>query len=600
MFIIPSKETKSFSQPNTGEVQGNIWSSFGLDLTRNRGRLQTARTLDVVDSLTSGYSAMLTPIAFAFYNFGSTLSSAPIFAAYAGKVWYGTDRPDQGWTTTIAGNEPNVTTKPLDVDMKVFNNSLYATTHGSGNHIIKRITTGGAWTDLNTIGSGNTPNLHILEVYANRLYWTQDDYKLFSMNTSETTATSGSFTLQLTGRNGHISWVKAGSNRIWIGWTSSDGTRGSVFEWDGVSENLYSKEYKIEAKGSCTCVIKNDIPYVLDTEGRLLAFNGSNFAEVARLPVTNSEYPLQYYIANTAQKLAHFNGSLLVNDQILFFINPLMSGTDSYIENCPAGIWEYDEKIGLYHKFGVSTNKIAESPVYDYGQEELVTSGALFDGFTSSSNASFASGRQGSVLFGANAYRTSSSQPYLIGIDNTVDDVKKSAYVVTPFMETSQVVDSWNKIVVKYKKLLNASDSVKVKYRTIKRDAQRIAVTWTSTTTFTTTDSNMANYVAGDEVEIVSGSGAGKVVNISSISFSTPTYTVTIDETISSLTGTGIVRLQKWINIPITQNELQYQQLQIPQYNKDIQLQIKVIFEWTSRGEMNEIIVSSNTDQSSK
>jgi hypothetical protein len=591
MITIPSKETKQLSQPNTGDTGGNLWGTFGIDLTSNKGRIKTTRTLDAVDSLNINFTTLKTPSAFAFFNPGGVYSSAKVFIAYGGRPWYGSSDPNTGWTNTVIGtNEPTSTT--TDVDMKVYNDKLYATTSDSK---LKRMATAGSWTDITTISTG----IHILEVYANRLYWTQDNNLIKSINTSEVVATTTN-TLLLSGRNGHISWMRAGSNRIWIGWTSNDGSRGSIFEWDGISENNYSREYKIESQGSCTCVIKNDIPYVLDLEGRLIAFNGSNFQEVARLPITNEEYPLKYTVNNSSQKLAHFNGSLLVNDQLLFLINPEMITSTRYIENCPPGIWEYADNIGLYHKYPVSTSLISESPVFDYGQEELISVGAIFDGSISETGVQFDPTRQGSVLFGARSYRTPTNSPHLIGISNNLDDKPKSSYIVTQWLESTQVEDVFKAIVVKYNKLLNESDLIKTKYRTYKRDSVLIGLTWTSTSTFTTNNAVMANYSIGDEVEISFGGASGKCVNITDITYSAPIYTVTVDESVTNVSGNSYAKLQKWNKLPNIQNTKQFASLTLPQYNKDTKIQFKVIMEFTGKNELEEIIIVNGTEQNAK
>lgn len=598
MYVIPSKENKKFSQPNTGDIGGNLWSTFNVNISKNKGRVLSTRTLAATRNTDEVTSTMKLPIAFAYFDYLN--SGEPLFIAYGAKM-FATTTPWTGWNAFGSTGEPNITTdKYADVDMKTFNGKLYATTTDISNHYLKRLSPIGAWTNIATIGSGDIADLHILEVYANRLYWTQDNYKIFSMNTAETTVTSGSYTLQLTGRNGHISWVKAGSNRIWIGWTSSDGSRGSVFEWDGQSENLYSKEYKIEAQGSCTCVIKNDIPYVLDVEGRLLEFNGSNFQEVARLPIANSDYPISNYIKNSGLKLTHFNGSLLLRDQMLFLVNPVLPRpVNRYLENCQAGIWEYTQESGLTHKYSVSSTKVGAS-VLEYGQQDLLEVGALFDGFTTNDTIEVTA-RQGQVLFGARSNQTGS--PFIIGIDNTLDDVKKSTYFITQWLESSQVEEVWKSIVIKYRKFLETSDKIKVKYRTIKDDYSLIGYSWTSATTFTVLSSvfpNIVNYNIGDEVEIMNGIGAGKCVNITNVTNVGTTYTVTIDEAITSATGSGYGKFQHWIKLQEVQNNVQFATLPLPQYNKDIQIQFKIIMETTGESEIHETIVVSGSEQNAK
>jgi hypothetical protein len=55
--------------------------------------------------------------------------------------------------------------------------------------------------------------------------------------------------------------------------------------------------------------------------------------------------------------------------------------------------------------------------------------------------------------------------------------------------------------------------------------------TWTSTTTFTTTQADMASAVVGDEIEILRGAAGGLLAHITEIVNNSGTYTVTIDET---------------------------------------------------------------------
>jgi len=597
MYVIPQKDTKKLIQPNTGDTGGNLWSTFNINLSKNKGRVLSTRALAAGKSTEEQLSTMKLPTAFAYFDYNNT--GEPLFIAYAAKM-FSTLTPWASWSAFTGTGEPNITTdKYADVDMKVFNGKLYATTTGTGSHYLTSLAPSGTWSNVATIGSGDTQNLHILCSFKDRLYFTRDNFKIHSMDYTETVATSGAYTVVSPILGGHISWMKEGSNKIWIGWTSNDGSRGSIFEWDGISI-VMSKEYKIEAQGSCTCVIKNDIPYILDVEGRLLAFNGSNFQEIARLPISNSDYPVSNYIQNSGVKLSHFNGSLLARDQLLFNINPVLPRLDRYLENCQAGIWEYSEDSGFTHKYAVSSTKVGD-PILEYGQEDLLSVGAMFDGFTTNDNITESTTRQGQILFGARSNQTSS--PFIIGIDNTLDDVKKSSYIITQWLESQQIDDVWKNIIIKYRKLLETSDKIKVKYRTVKIDAPLIGFAWTSTTTLTVNStiwSEIVNYDAGDEIEIMSGNGSGKCVNITNITNAGTTYTVTIDESITSASGSSLGKFQHWIKLPEIQNKTQFAQLPLPQYNKDTQIQVKVIMEFTGENELHEIIVVNSTETNAK
>lgn len=598
MFVIPSRETKKFAQPNKGDTSGSLWGTFNVDLSHKTGKLKTTKSVSVLSSANplTGASALRSISAFAYAKYDNQYK----FIAYSGKPWYGGTNPVSGWTNTVYAGEPtNDSTGPFMTDMKVFNGKAYVTTHETGNHKIMSLDTGtGGWSTVVTqIGTGNEANIHILETYGDRLYYTRDDYKIYSLNTSNVNATSGSYTLSLAGRNGHISWMKAGSNRIWIGWTSSDGSRGSIFEWDGQSENLYSKEYKIEAQGSCTCVIKDNIPYVLDTEGRLIVYNGSGFEEVARLPITGEDYPPVRYTQNTGAKLAHYNGSILINDSILFLIEPTLA-FKGLLDNCPGGIWEYNRENGFYHKYSPSRTFYTDTTDTDYGVSQISQVGALFDGFTTLDTVY--DGTVGGVVYGS-VLAAPSTTDYTIQSVSLSETSNTVGSITTAWLESQNVEDVFKSIVAKYKLFDNNNDKIKIRYRTTKTVYKNIGMTWTSSNTFTSTTASLADYAIGDEIFIKYGVGAGKYALITNITYSAPTYTVTIDENITGATGFAECQVQKWnVLSPNITKAKQFQVKTLPSANKDIMIQFRIIFDWKRSNEFNELMVINSSEQNAK
>lgn len=597
MFVIPSRETKKFTQVNAGDTSGALWGTFNVDLNDKTGRLKTTRSYSLFSNTDDAvYSSFRLVSSFAYVEYDNSYK----FIAYSQKPWYGGSTPVTGWTNTVYAGEPtNDSSGVYMTDMKVFNRKAYVTTHETGNHKIMYLDNGtGGWsTAVSNIGNGNAADIHILEPYGDRLYYTLSNYKVYSLSTSNVNATSGSYTLELPGRSGHISWMKAGSNRIWIGWTSSDGTRGSIFEWDGQSENLYSREHKIEAQGSCTCVLKNDIPHVLDTDGRIIAYNGSGFQEVARLPITGNAYTPSNYTQNTGAKLSHYNGSMLVNDSLLFFINPTLSSV-GLLDNCPGGIWEYNEKTGFNHKYSPSQNSYTDTTNKDYGVSQISQVGALFDGFTSVGTLSGSD--IGGILYGATIQAQSNTMYSIqsVSLDTNADS---TGNITTAWLESSNVEDVFKSIIAKYKLFDSDTDKIKIRYRTTKTPYISVGITWTSSTTFTSTDSGIADYVVGDEIFIKYGIGAGKNALITDISYSGSTYTITIDETITGATGSAECFIQRWnvISPNILKNR-QFESRSLPSANKDIMIQFKLIFEWKQSNEFNEIMIVNSSEQNAK
>lgn len=113
-------------------------------------------------------------------------------------------------------------------------------------------------------------------------------------------------------------------------------------------------------------------------------------------------------------------------------------------------------------------------------------------------------------------------------------------YFVTPKLSSIAIQDTYPMLTLKYRQL-GDDDKIVIKYRVTDRLGLPTTVesfaavgdrggTWTDTDTFTST-TDMSNVVAGDEIEIVAGVGAGVLAHVSSISESSGTYTVNLDET---------------------------------------------------------------------
>lgn len=593
MFVIPQKENKKFVQPNYGDTQGNLWGTFNVDLSKNTGRVRATRTETIFSESDDADFGL--PVAFAY--FGVTSASDPVFVAYADRIFIGGDEPIDTFTQDTLTNSPNDNGEVGD--MTVFNGKLYATEPTK----LKRLTSGAAsWADVATITSGGS---HQLCKYAQRLYFVDERLKVHSIDSAETVVTANDYTLDLTlFSSGNISWIVPGSNRIWIGVTSSTGGRGMIFEWDGVSVNAPNKFYTIEAQGSAGCAIWNDVPYVMDIEGRLLAFNGSGFEEVARLPLMQYDVLNSSYATSDSKKICHFNGIKYINDEILIAVNNETTGTLGGYENYPSGIYSYTKENGLTHKLAPSLTEINELTV-DYGQHVVNEMGAIFDATSRRSNAT---GNYASVMFGVELEGADGTNINAINVDviekSTNDEEHvRQGYILTPFLESSKVTQVWQKIILKYRKLLDTTDKLMVKYRTTK-DVPIVKqnVVFDDDTSFTA--NSFTGVEIGMEVEILNGNGAGAVAHVTAITDNGSDFTITLDNSIIGVTAGDIsdVRFQTWNQLPeITADDFQFKELPIPQYNKDTEMQFKIVMNWKKlQNELREVIVVNETDQHAK
>ena len=266
--------------------------------------------------------------------------------------------------------------------------------------------------------------------------------------------------------------------------------------------------------------------------------------------------------------------------------------TVEYLENIHSGIWEYDG-TSLYHKFSLSyrTRPDAGGSITDYGQITLNRVGGLAetpDLFGTSEVL------KGNFLAGAIAYGTSSISTglkYGIWTDNYYDDVEKSGFFSTVQIRASEIKEMWKKITALYD--ATTGFNFVVKYRVEKPAYTDFDITFTSTNTFTTSQTGLAK---GDEITIIQGKGSGRVAHISGRPVNNAgTYTVTLDETITGVTNgdTARARQENWIKLKaITKVNQKYEERLIS--DPDTLIELKVAMLCTGENTIDELILDNS------
>lgn len=453
----------------------------------------------------------------------------------------------------------------------------------------------------------------------NRLYYKSSANEVSSIGTDYVVARSGDYYISLGTTIGYISSLVATSQYIWIGTNrkntasspSDSGLFGSVVQWDGFSAGT-TNEYELNAAGVLAMTVYDDIPYVIDSEGRILKYTGTAFQEIARLPV--NRILLKNATRNptssdsTSGRFVHFNGfTSTKNNTLQVLINNLNEdATDSTSENIQSGIWELDLTTNNFtHRYSATLKPRSSSTVTDFGQNRVVNVGAIKQNTLMSDSTD---GRS-TLVAGFTYYTDASSTKSGIFIDSpaspsTDNEGQKRGYFVTTFFNSQEIQDKWSRLWVTFRRFLNSTDKIVFKYRLNEEDPIVATITWTSTTTFTTTTNVSAygptatgfNGTTGGEVEVLQGTGSGSCTHISSIINNGGTYTVTLDNPVTGVTGTAKARFQKWIKMfpEINGQVLSYGQMPIGDSNTRIQ--IKGVLEFTGDDEFHKFVLTSNED----
>lgn len=537
-MIIDIPKNNDFFQGGEGDLKGSLWSTFNMDFNRNFGKVQPSTRM-MWSSNTAEESNLEAP-AVAFADNG-----VRYVAVADDRVWRTTSLSTANSLWEEAGSTPTDMSDGSDV--KWFNDKFYVTADDN----IKSYN--GVSTFSSSLQALTGGASHNMTIFANRLYVQTNDTIVYSMDDTETFATSGSNTIDLvktTGFDQTITSMESVSDGIWIATLFTDHIDGEMILWDGETENTAANRFKIPS-GVLAMTIKDDRPYVLDGLGRLRVYDGTTFVEVARLPINNEQ--LVEFNSTNNDRFIHPNGMVATEKEILILINTTQEdSTLDSLERVPSGVWAYNKDNGFYHKWSPSNYQTSQSStsggtVVDYGMSEVSEVGALFLSQVSPSNTPDWND-QSDVLAGIKYYTDATTTSTGFFITDKDNDVIKSGYFTTTQIQAEQVRESWNMVHALYKQMDNATDKLVIKYKVVQDDPEYFTGTWSDDDTFTSTGS-MTNVVAGDEVEIVRGEGAGLCAHISSISEAGGTYTVNLDESISGMSGTLKFRTQKWKKI---------------------------------------------------
>lgn len=589
MIEIPNSNTKSLVQVNGSDVLGNFWSTFNIDLSENKGRIRLGKrmVLNTDTAVTTELAGI--PCAIKMYN-----NNNPLIFTITGQYLLASPLGyPSGISFTRHTNSATTFDERLS-DLEVYKNNLYATTATT----LEKLTTGTTWSTPSSALSGGTTHMMCVFPYQQLLYITDNTTKIYSWNGSALT-TSGTYALDLSSTNGEaITFIKAGNDRIWIGTQNQQGGNGSVYSWDGANATSV-KRYVLRSSGALACVVKDDVPYIVDANGDLLAWNGGTFTPLDSFNKSKNS-KLYVPLSSTNNRFIHPNGMTVQNNKILIFIDGKLYNnnlaTASSQERVPSGVWEWTPETGLIHKHSLQVNKLADT-ITGYGASRIVTPGALavvdYPDNTST--------RDGQIMLGAKYYTDATTSTYGIFYDNSFDTLQKAGYLVTQQIEASQITEQWAKIYAVYRQFLSSTDKIVMKYRTVEAEPTEFTGTWTSTTTFTTT-TNISSYWTsgtGGEVEVLAGVGAGRCSHITSIVNNAGTYTVTVDETYTGATGTFFGRVQSWIKLQprLTQSQTQdYSEWPISATSTWIQVKMWMLF--TGKNEVNKLLLVNKAQQS--
>jgi len=561
-FKIPPNNRKII-QTNKGDVFGNVNTSFGLDLRTNQGKFRSSRRMYInTDENESQAGSLQAAGAVNFVQYTNVNSN---------KAWYAaTD--DGGGTHPIRQNfvkDPDPTDSFANSeagaaefefegdDMVSFNGTVVCSGRDPNDNAkttLSQRSSGGTWTTdwLGGLSGGSTydrydsatpstikpTSLSVIDIGSELLCFGYDFNKVGTVTTGNT-PTQPRLTLDT---NQQVIRIINGSSRAWILCRNTEGREAFVYAWDGGNTNTIRK-YPIGSIGALAGEVINGVPYIVTADGAIVAYNGSGFKKVAALPTYAKQKYMKGYNAQDNTRFVHPKGTDIDNGRMMILIRSELEN-GGFDENTPSGIWEFDPQTGnLYCRYA-----LGNADGTDWGQWKISYAGGLVKTYHPNSR----------FLAGGKIYTDNSTTD--IGAIFNVDDEDNHthrSFFTTPELHTGDIQQVFSKLSAIYRKYKESDDEMIVKVRT-ERDPnypQENSITWSSSTEFTTTDSSFSNVSEGEEVTTVQGENSGTTAHIDSISLSSGTYTVTLDENIGSSSGSAKIHVNNFQKITVFDNQ---------------------------------------------
>ena len=507
-FTIPNSRGE-IRQVNSGDLFGELFETFNIDLTTSQGKIKTSKKLspvlleDTHIGTPAGFVDML-------------IWDGQFYVLTEDKAYRCSvdDDPTDpaNWSETIVGSydaDLSSTAVIFDGQMRISLNTNIARWNGSASYA------NNWWT--NDISGGaltaDVPHVMITTNTAQETIWVTDGNVVRYYNT---TAGHDSFTFQnyLTA----TCLAQGLSGRVWAGTFNETAGNAIVYEL-AQGETIASNAYPINAQAVLAIWMRDNVPHIVTDRGEIQAFNGAGFSTVAEFPFKYSGKAINGIRSGLIQNAnrsrpIHPRGVAVHEDSVFISVSTKaeLTDTDYPVDTrSHSGIWEFNMKTGvLNHRFSFAHQTT------DYG--DMVQNFAYPLLIVDNDYTFLIAGGIDDVNSRDNVYMTT-------------DDTAQG-WFITPEITSGSVTDVYEAVYHKAK-TLGSGEEIVTQYRTSKRDTVKSTINWMGATSFTTT-ANWSAVEVGDLIRVVSGRAAGDYANIVSITSSATTYTVVVDRPIGA------------------------------------------------------------------
>lgn len=217
-----------------------------------------------------------------------------------------------------------------------------------------------AWTDTNislTAGSEH-PVVNFVSLSAFAIA----DVNEIKLYVNPITASPNLITTCIINANYEILQMVYFNQNLYIATEDINGGNAYMFVWNGLG-TAAQQAYKVDSPQILSICAHNNEVYIITSDGALQKFNGAGFTFVDGFPIYYTRMSMTNSLNNYSM---HKNVMKSTGDYIYILFNNDQND-DNALTYQPDGLWCYDQRVGLYHKYSVtnSVNIIDNIPTTD-------------------------------------------------------------------------------------------------------------------------------------------------------------------------------------------------------------------------------------------
>lgn len=329
MINIPNQQTRTWAQPNTSDLFGNLFVTKNLTFDLSGYLMLSNSPRAVITEATTGFDLVAAMIHNADYDY---------FVATWDSAWSVNDTPLSVAPTLIATSGVPGTDDETGVD---YFGSLMVVTQDTDVDYYN--STANTWTDtdITLTANGQHDVVHLLSLNALAVV----DVNTIKLYANPLTATPSLITTLTIPSDFEITRVVYYNQNLYIATQNVAGGYAAMYVWNGQG-TAAQQVYKTNTNIIFSLAPHKDNIYALFGNGALMRFNGGNFSLAAGFPIYYTDMSLTDYTNISLYK------DIMKSNDFVLYIN--FSNSRNPVNNLtyqPDGIWCFDENVGLYHRY---------------------------------------------------------------------------------------------------------------------------------------------------------------------------------------------------------------------------------------------------------